>query len=277
VTPQQYLSANQSFGRPFVYELTTTRGFFSVVNVLLNAATYGLLEKRRLVVSEKNFDGMSWSDFFTFDWPTEQSEAEALDVDVFNSYARSKQKSWLPLRVPGACGSLRTIQRAVAKTIAMPRTPATRLDYPYAAIHVRRGDKTLGYMEGQQLVIEGEATALDIYLALLRQKGPLIKTLFILTDDYTAVEEFRAAAPEYNILTLCDPSERGFHQFSTRPPAAGDRRRSIRRLLQEVDIAARSSLFLGGFKSNVARYIALTHRSPACCFSVDQMRKWKPI
>lgn len=81
MTADEYRELNTTFGRPFRYDLTTARGFFSVVNCLINAATYGLIKRRQLVVSEADFDGLSWSDFFDFKWPDE-TEAHPLELAV---------------------------------------------------------------------------------------------------------------------------------------------------------------------------------------------------
>lgn len=53
-TIQRYRALNDSFGNPFVFALTD-RGFFSEVNNLMDAMTYGLVLWRRLIVDQTAF------------------------------------------------------------------------------------------------------------------------------------------------------------------------------------------------------------------------------
>jgi hypothetical protein len=48
-------------------------------------------------------------------------------------------------------------------------------------------------------------------------------------------------------------------------------------MVAEVEIACRSQLFVGGYQSNVSRYVALTHRCPRRCFSVNNQKRWHPL
>ena len=90
-----------------------------------------------------------------------------------------------------------------------------------------------------------------------------------MTDDYWAVEELNASACGLRIVSLCPPEARGHNQpsFNLQPVEA--RQSTVRRLMLETEIAARSVFFAGGFKSNVACYVATTHRDPERCVSVD--------
>ncbi len=275
---EQYIALNASFGRPFRYDLTTARGFFSVVNCLINAATYGLITKRQLLVSESNFGGLSWSDFFDFKWPDEVN-AEPLDLAIFNDFVRNKSKSLLPLRIPDAFGSVLTIQRSLAKYLTAPVTRPAMVDIPrpYAAVHVRRGDKTGGYEAGGKLIIESLPVLPTIYVAAVQRHLPEAKAIFVMSDDYRIVDEIRGLAEGIEVVSLGSPSEQGYQQSEFLTLEASSKKAVLDRLLSEVTIAASADIFVGGYESNVSRYIPLVHAKPNNCFSVDSRPKWRPI
>jgi hypothetical protein len=148
---------------------------------------------------------------------------------------------------------------------------------PFAAFHVRRGDKTGGYVVGTERVIEGESTPPSTYLRLLRRNAPDIRTVFVMTDDYRVVDGFRIAYPQYDFVSTCLADARGYHQDAFAALNVHQKELAVEQLLVETSIAARSALFLGGFKSNVSRFVPLWHTNPEVCLSVDGMRRWSPV
>ena len=287
----QYLRLNQAFGDPLLFHLTD-RGFYSEVNNLLSAILFGLLYRRRLIVDQSRFEGQAWERLFTSSLP-ERGHNDAISPEwivegtaspnfwTIQAEIRKLQRRLLPVALPtGQWGKPRTFLRGLAKIFTAPRQTIAApngLGPEYAAFHIRRGDKTdryLGY-EGK-FIVEGELTPVETYLALLRQKAPGTRSVFVMTDDHSIVDELRAVASDLKFYSFSASSERGYRQndFSAKP--AADKERRLKRLLAEVEIVSRSNLFLGGFKSNVARYVALTHQSPALCFSIDDAKKWMP-
>jgi hypothetical protein len=152
----------------------------------------------------------------------------------------------------------------------------------FAAIHVRRGDKIEGehYIDASGKKThgtpEGEMTPLSIYIDLIREHGREVSTIFVMTDDYRAVEELRDLVPPLQVRTLCSENALGYRndQFYRRPHA--ERIQSIEGLLAEVRIASQSALFLGPYKSNLSLFVANVHWDPTRCVSVDSQREWMP-
>ncbi len=278
---RRYLTVNAHNGRPFALKLTQ-RGFYSEVNNLLNVMLYGLIKGRRLVVDESEFDGESWSSFFLSKLPTGPLEGVPPDWVLCGSASskfwkirgdiarRHRQNTPVILPSLHIAGGIRRAKRDLANMIFVPRTSPPPRPQPYAAVHVRRGDKIA------HPAPEGEDISLEKYLSMICQKAPNIREVFVMTDDYTSVEEFRALAPDYTFDTLCDPQEKGYDQatFSAKTPA--EKAASLDRLIYETQIAIRSDLFLGGFKSNVGRFITLIHDDPRRCFSMDSQTDWLP-
>lgn len=76
----------------------------------------------------------------------------------------------------------------------------------YTAVFIRRGDKLLG---------ESVFIPIEAYVKLALETGS--STIFIQTDDYRAVEEFRAVArvhrPDVRVLATCPPEKHGHFFF----------------------------------------------------------------
>lgn len=312
---KRYRQINDSFDNPFVFTLTN-RGFFSEVNNLLNAIAFGLITKRRLLVDQTPFGGMKWNDFFDADLPprgalhvdrewiithvgsrhfaTIRDEISGMwerrerfdfpsfdikNVDIFSlrrilSHAfcgeRQVRIFGHPMFATRNCAGPRPVQWR--KVDLRPRE--------FVAIHVRRGDKIEGEYPNDgsgRGSPEGEMTPVSTYTDLIRRHAPTASTIFVITDDYVAVEELRYLAPKLRLRTLCPKSAAGYRnrEFLGRPRA--ERIQAIERLLTEVRIASQSSLFVGPYKANPSRFVANIHWDPARCVSVDALREWTPL
>ncbi len=289
----RYLALNESYGAPFVFSLTK-RGFYSEANNLLNAAMYGLQKKRRLIVDESQSDIADWSQFFASRLPTTSHLSTAgISKDWMltsaghpnfvriRRFAERRHRLHVPVYIPdlGVFGRVLQVKRLLAAVFTQPYREGQRptgLAPEYAAFHVRRGDKTNGYRVGHKLIIEGDTVSPQAYLAMLTQKAPSIKSIFVMTDDFGVVGELSEFARGYDVVSLCQPHQRGYsqNQFSTQ--SAVEKANDLNGLIAETQIAAASSIFIGGYKSNVARFIPLWHPDPRRCFSVDGARHWTP-
>jgi hypothetical protein len=288
----RYRHVNAGYGDPLVYELTQ-RGFFSEVNNALNAVLFGAVTGRRVSITESKSGGWRWTDLF------EQSPALLQigigDADPEWVLSDPKQQNFRGMRWqvrqwhrfgrPVLCWRLRLVgsvfstKRRLARVFCCPSGAEPQLDAltrPFAAFHVRRGDK-LGYVRHERHWVEGEKAPLTRYLDRLAREAPGLKRVFIMTDDYTVMEEFRHLAPDISFETLCEPGQRGHYEAAFNALTREHKLARLRLLVGETRIAARSSVFSGCFKSNVSRFVALTHERPARCLSVDSQRTWHPV
>lgn len=291
----KYLSVNESFSSPFVFRLTQ-RGFYSEINNLLNAVMFGLAHERRLVVDENQFGGLEWRNLFATSLPVGTTEVTAevtadwMISGVFSPGFSAIQK-WANDRFtsPGALsfpqlgmsGSFFHVKCELARMLTRP--PSLPVVLPaglaeqFAAVHIRRGDKTEGFVSSKnQFIIEGDEVAPDVYIEKLANEAPEIRSIFVMTDDFKMIEDFRNAGRDYNICTFCEREENGYRQTEFWSLQPAEKTHRVRRLIAEVEIAAASSIFLGGYKSNVARYVPLLHKHPERCFSVDRQTTWHP-
>lgn len=290
----RYLTINSSFDSPFVYRLTR-RGFYSEINNLLNAVVFGLAHERQLIVDQSRFSDLDWQCLFATQLPIASSELtekvpanwvisglSSRNFHKIRRWAKWRHYSRIPLRFPQMQmgGSMFQVKREIAQMLTRPLVAATfpaGLTEPFAAMHIRRGDKTEGNLNSKhRLIIEGDDIDPRFYIDKLMLKSPEIKSIFVMTDDYRMIEDLKLAGPDYSIFTFCSPEENGYRQpdFSSLEPVQKVDR--IQRLIAETQIAAASSIFLGGFKSNVARFVRLWHAHPERCFSVDGQRWWLP-
>lgn len=112
-----------------------------------------------------------------------------------------------------------------------------RLGLPpnYVSTQVRRGDKL---KIGQVPRIPAEEIAAAMPLGT--------RNLFVATDDYTVVEEFRSAVADLNIITTCRPAHRGSSGQNEHfmDGAICGKRAEMVRLLVDLDVCVRSSHFV---------------------------------
>lgn len=300
-----YQHVNESYSRPFVFGLTG-RGFYSEINVLLNAVLYGLINRRRLIVDQSKFLGMEWLDFFSTGLPRAAYDPSAIEegwviqgvasphfhtVRNFVIKAAAKGEE-LTLPDLGLRGSVFDIKRALTHTICVPSGFASvaeaRSHYVantqlankrFAAFHIRRDDKVIGY-EGRKgnWVIEGEDIAIPDYIQKLKTINDGISLLYLMTDDSTIVGDAEIEAEKHgmSVIHTCDEAMTGYANKGFKRLPVAEKTRQIQDLISQTWTAAGSDVFLGGFKSNVARFLPLIHLRPEQCFSVDARQDWDP-
>jgi len=307
---EHYHELNASYGEPFLFHLTN-RGFFSEINNLLNAILYGLFHRRRLAVGEDHFRGLWWSDFFSTALPAERSgdrgripgawQIHGVRTHAFQTLRRfvdERHTTGAPLALPdlGLEAPVFTLKQLLAQSFCTPIghggddhqaaaiaavLVANDLAHePFAACHVRRGDKSEGYLRtfGKR-VVEGEHTPMATYVERIGALAPELRTLFVLTDDHAVIEEAirESAGHGLRVVYLCPPTRAGYSNRYFARTSREEKVEQLLEMLQEVWIASGSQLFLGGFKSNLGRFVVLTHRQPQLCHSIDAQRSWDPL
>ncbi len=291
---QRYHALNRSFGAPFVLHLSR-RGFFSEVNVAIDAITRGLVDRRRLIITQHRFNDLRWCDAFASNLPdADAAEIELVPPDcqahraksesflALLNWTKEQSRSGTQLRIEelGLGGDLFEVKRSIYSLFCRPNaTVATEVrqqmeanglhDKQFSAVHIRRGDKiAVQYRRGRPWS-EGEDTSAAHCADMVHRWAPGMRDVFVLTDDYRAVQDFRAAAPGFRVVTLCPPHATGHDQSTFNAGRPEEKWATIRRLLVEANIASRSQFFAGGFKSNIPKFIASVHFDPSRCVSTD--------
>lgn len=117
----------------------------------------------------------------------------------------------------------------------------------YAVFHIRRGDK----------VTTGEDKLHDIkdYMERFLNLDTGIKTIFVMSDDYSVFKELKSLFPSYNFVTLIIPSAKGHNQDDFNSKSDSEKEISSLNLLTELEVARNSKVFIGSKKSNIFRLI----------------------
>ncbi len=290
-TWRRYLELNRSHGKPFMFHLSR-RGFFSELNMLMNAVIFGLVERRTLVVREARFNDLRWGDYFATQLPQLNGFTWS-DIDAA-SHVREKSDffytllGWIRERghdhfdIPGLdlSGGLIEVRRRlypmfcsiqpkILSKAQMYMTSNDLVEGDFCAAHIRRGDKIAKRPKNGRMWSEGDDTPPEKYVELMRAHAPGTKHVFVLTDDYWAVEQLKDPSYGLRVSSLCPPEIGGHDQPTFNAQPVEWRRAVVERLLVETQIAAQSGFFTGGFKSNVARYVATIHSNPGRCISAD--------
>ncbi len=281
------------------------RGFFAELTTVARAMIYCWVRGYRMLLDSKSFayaarDG--WTDYFESFCPT----LEGVDpTTIRKNFRFGRQggstpdfiqlRGFQPEQIEIAGQTIHGFQEIMSLFVRMifrfsaPCRAAVDeliagLDLPerYVAVHLRRGDKV-----GDEDVHYETDRYLD-------QLGPLEEAdaVFVMSDDYRAVEEVRERLaqrnPELRCLSLVEPSQSGFDVWKLR---RGERFMAHQggeelsdesylfhetvRVLAEVSIAAGSRAFVSTWLSNVGRTVRYLHRDPERCRLLDDRRPRK--
>jgi hypothetical protein len=135
---------------------------------------------------------------------------------------------------------------------------------PYIGVHIRLGDK-VGLKDGPleahvPYTLEHFARYLLCSYCGDPAKLPIPQTIFVATDDYTAVKNFsRLVGPEFSIFTSADPvAHTGFSITEYQLKWTNDEKFvAAINLWADMEIMAETDRFVGSFQSNIPRMIHL--------------------
>ena len=127
----------------------------------------------------------------------------------------------------------------------------------YIGLHIRGGDK----------FIEAKTQEIDVYMAKAISLTDC-KNAFVLTDDYSIIEDLKLRYKDWTFYTLCNSSERGYFHQQFKRQNVGDKENNLIKLFASIDLIAESELFIGTFSSNPGMYLGM-RMNPSKTFSVD--------
>ena len=268
---------------------------------MINAALFALERLRRLAVWEQSFNGLRWSDYFASELPPATREmvasapfderiakAKGVGSGDLMTWAHKAVRFQADFRVAalGIKGDLFHAQRSLYQMLCRPTasieaqacTAMAELGLEpgqFAAVQLRRGDKVRATIKIGRLWSGSENSSTARIAEILDELCPPARDVFVLTDDFAAVSDLQTACRDRRVVTLCPPDADGHDQAMDVADATEATAESVRRLLVDCLIAARSDAFAGGFKSNVAKFVTSIHIDPARCVSTDsQATPW---
>ena len=183
----------------------TDRGFYSEINNLLNAAIYCLHNNIGMVVNSKHFlykEKAGWDDYFERFW---EDANNAEHTRYFDLHYRQSVELWnrvtnynyetVTMPALDLEGNAFENKRSIAQLIYRlkpdvqalldKRIEQFKLPKTFAACHISRGDK-VGDMPGYP---ESERVDGSVYLDKVLEDFPDVRTLFVCSDAYQAVQE----------------------------------------------------------------------------------------
>ena len=286
---KNYYRLNNSYSRKITFHLGADAGFFSEFNNMVLAILYCLDNRIKFSLYSKkgNFAlNKGWNDFFT---PFCEQTNMALHYrynrrayqmknrkklpssilkmitgndfftqDIWESF-RSKEFANRRFSIPELNlkdSSLLEASQTIIFMIWNYNTSSNKIiqDFldsikipeNYISIHIRSGDKN----------IEAKTYDCDQYMLKANELN-LSKNAFILTDDYSVIEQLKGSYNDWNFYTLCSSSEKGYiHSEFTKMDTNQKYIRHLK-LFASVDICARSQKFIGSFSSNPGMYMGM--------------------
>ncbi len=258
------------------------------MNNLLSLWTYAKLKNVKLSICQDHFNDLRWNDFFVSK-PDFISTDKALKTipEAWNitdythkAFRRANNSlSWrysldpknLFINKPWETLVFRLKREAACNLLSLKPEISNSFSQAFSscfgAIHVRRGDK---------LIREGEFTSARSYVTAIESISPEVNDILVLTDDEAVINELEAETSSYRFYLLASHGLAGHQEASFNNLDKRIKKERINRLLSEVALASKSRFFIGAYKSNVSRFIALNHMCPNRCMSVDSLKKWVP-
>ena len=139
-----------------------------------------------------------------------------------------------------------------------------KIQSPYISCHIRRGDK----------ITEWPLVNIETYIQVLK-KYKDIRNVYILTDDYTIIEEIKKLLPDYNIFYNTDNTMTGFNEAFHNNAQNSYQTQSIYNLLVDIEIARRSNKCIVAYNSNVGCFLKYFIENPEDCINIYD-REWEP-
>lgn len=292
----KYTKLNNLFLRKTVFHVGVNAGFFSEYNNMILAVLYCLLHKLKFELYSKdaNFGfEKGWEDYFepfcktqtndfhsyyNYRFVTRFTDKEKRKIKIFKLLHFTRyftQDLWYHMHkelwenvedkwgkkyvIPelGIEGNLNEVCRSLVRMTwrynkstqdeISNMIQSLNLPDQYLGFHIRQGDK----------FVENTLLSPDKYIETAMKEFN-IHSAFILTDDYTVIEELRSKYQDWNIYTLCTEEERGyFYEDFQKQNDKQVKRSSHLRLFASMDIIARSQCFYGTFTSNPGMYLGM--------------------
>lgn len=119
----------------------------------------------------------------------------------------------------------------------------------YAVFHIRRGDKVA------QATKEDRAYEVEEYIEKLKSLDQMIRTIFLMTDDYNVFLEIQEKFPMFEVYTITDPISTGHDQEKFNKSSSEKKRKHGIDLLTELEIARNGNIIIGSRGSNIFRLV----------------------
>lgn len=296
---KSYALLNSSFKEKMVFRLGADAGYFSEFNNMILAIVYCLKNRIKFeLYSSSNYysNNNSWTDFFipfcdlNYSKSNEVINLRPYQIDNHFNYRFKKiyfklinnidyltQDLWPEFHDKGNefAKQIFNIPELGLKNLSLLQITQLIIDNiwtynnksedivdkikneitlpsNYISVHIRSGDKFL----------EKELFLMNEYMNVVAQID--CNDIFVLTDDYTIIENLINNYPKYNFFTLCKQSERGYFHKNFVQMSDDVKYQSHLRLFASIDLCAKSEKFIGTFSSNPGMYMGMRIGEEKC-------------
>lgn len=302
---EAYNKLNNSFEKKYIFNFGSENGFYSEFNNMVFGMIYCLKYKYQFILysNDSKFKlHKGWEDFFKPFCKTVNSSFHKkfnkrmvaprikikhypkwytyklfnkntyLTYDLFNSFYNAEfEKESFDIPELGLKGNLRNVSREIVKMIYKfndsTKTEIQKMvldlnlpDY-YCSINIRRGDKDT----------EFKFLSTNTYIEKLKEFSDL-KDIFILTDDYTVIENLQKEYPGINFYTLVNKEERGYIHNDFLKLNAAKKKENLIKLFASIEIMAVSKFTIGTYTTNPGLFLGM--RMPEDKFISIQKSSW---
>lgn len=285
-----YNKKNSSYKKTFVFRLGNEAGFFSEFNNMVLALIFCLKNNIRFSFFSKHANfalNEGWNDFFLPFCKEDKREfhrtynfrpflvnsrkkkylakayklvygIDYLTQDLWDSFTTPacREETFcfpeLKLKDADLLDAAKQIISLIwrynpqSKTIIDQFKDSIKLPDDFISIHIRSGDKS----------IEDKLFNIDEYMTVAA-KHSQSKNAFILTDDFTVLEELNKKYNTWNFFTLCYPSERGYYHKDFQKKDKEVKYMQHLKLFANIEICANSKKFIGTYSSNIGMYMGM--------------------
>jgi len=300
---------NARFRKRLVFHVGYDAGFFSEINNMVLAIVYCLNHEIRFMLysEDANFgNGKGWTDIFrpfcdesdnnlhhSFNkrWLSEREQKSLksrlkyflikkwLGIDYFT------HDLWFPIRaqpIEGPYdfpaldlrGDLRFVCGEIAKMVFRPKPEIEdqisrlksdlNLSTDYIGIHIRSGDK----------LREHALFGLSEYMDAAERISSL-RVCFVLTDDFAMIDEIERMYENWQVATLCRPTEHGYDHRAHVQLKAEERFEAIIRLIASMQILSNARHFIGTYSTNPGMFLGMIMEKERCkALDFDNWRVW---
>jgi len=242
-----------------IFTNTNNAGFGSVLGFMLQAYVYAKKNSYPFIIKEKNWNytyEKGWHDYFEslqaynprLVYPNQQNfqhdQTNQLPNYTYKDYTDAMKEVYRPNE---------DICNAANEFIE-------KIGGPYYSIYVRRGDKTSGKLK------EMDAINLE---SLIKKTGIKDGNVFVMSDDYSVVDEIKELLPNCNIFTLTDSRNSGYLAERNRAESKGVKKRNAEELFTSMEVFHLGEKGWADNRSNLGRILKLRGQEKVALYPVN--------
>jgi hypothetical protein len=283
------IPACQISNRTFLFIVWGGAGFCSELNQILLAFAYSVTTKRQFLINSRTWNYGNFADYFYLPSPNSSSysnrtflvednrQNEMIDHLKTTRVGAQVRKFWLatrhlqsiPIKRQVAHYLWKSMTNETLKFIEMHRIQNLS---KYIGIHIRKGDKLKA--EAREISLNKYITAIERIL----QTNKTSPQIFIASDDYTVISQFRQLKPTWNFFSLHDQNLQrekttGHVQGRFNRLSKNQTLFETRLFICELQMLVDAHYVLCAMSSNVCRLVQiLRYQHPSTAISLD--RPW---